>query len=296
MFRKKKIKPEAKTYEQLVEFANLKEDTGTSKEESLKRVFEFANSCRDKEIDRFWSRGTYFWAFIAASFAAYMAVFNSALATNENGIKVALSLNTILDMSFTAKIALFVLSFICFIFCFSWLLVHKGSKFWQENWETHISYLENDYMGKIYKSYLDTKNYLEFNKSILSVKAYKYSVSKISLLCSLLLTFCSLGLSLFHAILFFLEKDSKEIFYLKRNDFFISIAIIILAIIFIIFYCINASGKKLKKNDEKSEKSVKNKTDNKNQEDYSDNYNYFSSINKTGKRVIIKIKKENCGG
>ena len=53
----------------------------------LKDAFDFANSCRDKEIDRFWSRGAYFWAFIAASFGAYMALFSASL-EDENKISL----------------------------------------------------------------------------------------------------------------------------------------------------------------------------------------------------------------
>lgn len=166
----------------------------------LEHAFGFANSCRDKEIDRFWTRGLYFWGFIAASFGAYMAVFNASL-KNDSGIKIQLSFESILEMSFTAKTALFVLSFICFIFCLSWLLVHKGSKFWQQNWEHHICYLENEYMGKIYKSHLDSENNKKFNKNIFKTNAYDFSVSKISLLCSMLLTVCSFCLAIFHLII-----------------------------------------------------------------------------------------------
>lgn len=289
----KNLVSESSSYKDMINFSrnDTKSEEDDIKNNTLENAFKFANNCRDKEIDRFWTRGLYFWGFIAASFGAYMAVFNASLVTKCEGIKDSISLVSIIDMSFTAKVALFVLSFICFIFCLSWLLSHKGSKFWQENWETHISYLENDYMGKIYKNYLDTKNYLDFNESPFSAKAYDYSVSKISLLCSLLLTICSFDLSLFHIVIFSLEKDSNEIVYLKQNGFLISIILAIIAIAFIVFYCINISGNKLKKGD-KQEKKQK-EADKNNKEKYSKNYNYFSSRDSSGKRIIIKIKKEN---
>ncbi|MBQ9538889.1 MAG: hypothetical protein IJU95_06430 [Treponema sp.] len=156
---------------------------------NLREAFNFANECRDKEIDRFWTRGLYFWGFIAASFAAYMAVFTRALGQND------LTLGSILALSGISKAALFVLSFICFVFCLSWQLAHKASKFWQKNWETHVSFLEKDYIGLIYDRWI-VKNK---GRCPFTVKPYDYSVSKISSLCSILLLYASSGLALFHA-------------------------------------------------------------------------------------------------
>ncbi|MBQ1670780.1 MAG: hypothetical protein II070_03230, partial [Treponema sp.] len=65
--------------------------------EKNKNAFNFANSCRDKEIDRFWSRALYFWGFIAASFTAYITVLKLSL-----GCK-SLTLENIIGMDFTAK-------------------------------------------------------------------------------------------------------------------------------------------------------------------------------------------------
>lgn len=52
---------EVESYGEFVKFPSLKEDSGSSREEVVKRAFKFANKCRDKEIDRFWTRGLYFW-------------------------------------------------------------------------------------------------------------------------------------------------------------------------------------------------------------------------------------------
>lgn len=221
-------------YEKMMGFQN-------EKKIKRKEAFEFINSCRDKEIDRFWTRGLYFWGFIAASFGAYMAVFDAALANDCKGGKVPISLQAILSMSFTAKVALFVLSFICFVFCLSWLYVHKGSKFWQQNWEAHLCCIEKDCRGKIYKTCLDTNNGNDFSKFPFTTKAYDFSVSKISLLCSMLLSFCSFGQVLFHWFIFFPEfiLNIKNNFCIKSALLWILIALVLL---FLIFYLLKIKG------------------------------------------------------
>lgn len=216
---------------------------GFQEKKQIKKIkrngaFEFINSCRDKEIDRFWTRGLYFWGFIAASFGAYMAVFNAALANDCKGGKVPISLEAILSMSFTAKAALFVLSFICFVFCLSWLYVHKGSKFWQQNWEAHLCCIEKDYRGKIYKTWLDTKNGNDFSKCPFKIKAYDFSVSKISLLCSMLLSFCSFGLVLFHFVILIISFFAGKINFVDSNciKIIVIMIIVLLSIVFLIRY------------------------------------------------------------
>ena len=109
--------------------------------DKCKRAFDFSNSCRNKEIDRFWSRALYFWGFIAASFTAYITVLKLSLGDE------SLSFDSITKMEFTVKIILAILSFVCFVFCFLWQLIHKASKFWQENWENYVCEFEK----KIFK-------------------------------------------------------------------------------------------------------------------------------------------------
>lgn len=225
---------------------------------SLKDAFDFANSCRDNEIDRFWSRGTYFWGFIAASFGAYMVVFSASLKDGEK-----ISLPNIIAMSFISKTALLVLSFICFVFCFSWMVAHKGSKFWQRNWETHISYLGSKHIGNIYTTWLNTKaNGCE--KNPFSSKAYDYSVSKISYLDSLLLTFCSLLFVLFNVavmVMSFLPDFNDKI--KEKSDTLTCVEIIVFAvlvflmIIFVVHFfrvCLGNKDRKKKKMEIKREK------------------------------------------
>jgi hypothetical protein len=60
--------------------------------------------------------------------------------------------------------------------------VGKGSKYWQENWEKHVDWLEDDVMGPLYKRVLAYK----YGKAgrLLPTKPYPFSVSKINQLLS----------------------------------------------------------------------------------------------------------------
>lgn len=222
----------------------------------LKDAFDFANSCRDKEIDRFWSRGTYFWGFIAASFAAYMIVFSTGLEENK------ISLQHIMGMSFISKTALAVLAFICFVFCLSWMLVHKGSKFWQVNWEKHIAYLGPKHIGHIYTTYLNhDENGCE--KNPFSSQSYDYSVSKISYLCSFLLTVCSFLLVVFNIAIMF-EPLMSLIVSNKIIKFVILIVLVLCEVIFMLHYakvCIGNYNTKKRKWSKNKGKTVFNKDD-----------------------------------
>ncbi|MBO8457525.1 MAG: hypothetical protein IAA81_04770 [Spirochaetes bacterium] len=235
------------TYEELIGIDKISRKDKTQEESSdcvdyevLKNAFDFANSCRDKEIDRFWSRGLYFWGFMVASFTAYFVTFSNIIPRKSEDY-IDLSFEQFLLIPFMGKLILFIISFVIFIFCLSWLFVHKGSKYWQENWEEHIYQLEKNYMGRIYGTHLDTEKN-NFSRCPCSVKGYDYSVSKISLLCSLLLAVLSFCLCLFHSFLMIdclivCIKENKEC--LKCV---ITLFIVILAIFFLGFYRCNIKG------------------------------------------------------
>ena len=116
----------------------------------LKAAYEKAWENRNYEIDKFWSRALYFWGFIAATFVAYTAILTA------NEIKK----NEIMDMHFD----IYVLA-LGVIFSLAWLLVIKGSKRWQENWEKHIDRLENLVSGPLYKTiFYEGKRYYSVSK------------------------------------------------------------------------------------------------------------------------------------
>jgi hypothetical protein len=103
--------------------------------EALKRAWE----TRNFEIGKFWTRVAYFWGFIALIFGAYITVI-----TGEN--------NKAIDIHLDLYLVLLGL-----IFSVAWLLVIRGSKCWQKNWEEHINKLENSITGPLYKTIYCTK-------------------------------------------------------------------------------------------------------------------------------------------
>jgi len=112
----------------------------------IKDAYEKAWSAKNFEIENYWKRANYFWAFQVASFAGYFTVFNSGFYLNNTEI-------------------LYCVVCIGFITASAWNLINKGSKSWQRNWENHVDMLEDDITGPLYK--------------IVSVKD-TYSVSKIN--------------------------------------------------------------------------------------------------------------------
>ncbi len=104
-------------------------------------AFKCAHDIRKFEIDLFWKRGTYYWAFILAAFTAHFAAVNFLLKGK------CLSFEYLCSRSALSLVVLCVTSFFCFFFSFAWMLMNKGSKYWQKNWESHIDELESEFSG-----------------------------------------------------------------------------------------------------------------------------------------------------
>ncbi|PIQ25137.1 hypothetical protein COW64_16285 [bacterium (Candidatus Blackallbacteria) CG18_big_fil_WC_8_21_14_2_50_49_26] len=94
------------------------------------RALAYALDIRKFEIELYWKRGTYFWAFIAAAFAGYALTYK------------ATAPDPWLSILFSA---------LGLVFSFAWYLVNRGSKFWQSNWERHVDLLEDMTLGPLYK-------------------------------------------------------------------------------------------------------------------------------------------------
>ncbi|EJL27031.1 hypothetical protein [Brevibacillus sp. BC25] len=136
------------------------------RDEKQLEALKMALDIRKFEIDMYWKRATYFWTFIGASFAGYFVLINGNVNAAER-----LHWGHIL-----------IVSILGFLFSFSWFLVNRGSKFWQNNWERHVDYLEDDIMGPLYKTVTNPNrnNYLNpFSEYPLSVSknksAFKFS-------------------------------------------------------------------------------------------------------------------------
>lgn len=131
-------------------------------------AFRLAVETRKFEIELYWKRATYFWAFIAVTFAGYGA---------------SLRLN---DSSFIS----FFLSCFGLVLSLGWYYANRGSKQWQENWEHHVDHLGERIVGPLFKLVLRRRapeNFGEiFDRFIFGPS--KHSVSKINQLISLYIT------------------------------------------------------------------------------------------------------------
>lgn len=104
--------------------------------EALKQALDI----RKFEIELYWKRASYFWTFIGATFAGFLAVQASSV-PNRQDLAV-------------------ILSCLGVVFSFGWVCVNRGSKYWQENWEKHVDVLEDKVTGPLYKVVL-SRNKME---------------------------------------------------------------------------------------------------------------------------------------
>lgn len=137
-----------------------------------KEALEKALDIRKFEIELYWKRTAYFWAFIVANYTAYFFVLTHKL---EN-----------------QALYLTLLSFIGLLLAHAWQLTNKGSKFWQKNWDAHVSQLEKNVIGPLYDVFLNPRT----PYTILSpFEKYACSPARINtIVCTI---FCITGLGLF---------------------------------------------------------------------------------------------------
>ena len=137
-------------------------------ENKKKEALKMALNTRKFEIELYWKRAGYFWAFIALAFGAFFLLLKE---------------ETIADkMPNFYNEGLLGISLFGVFLSLCWFFVNKGAKYWQENWEKHVDLLENDVMGPLYKTTAeDDKSFFD---SVNPFKSYKYSVGKINLYLS----------------------------------------------------------------------------------------------------------------
>jgi hypothetical protein len=95
-----------------------------------------AHELRKFEIENYWKRSSYFWGFQLVAFGA-----------------LALSAK---DGNFHPQIVLIV-AVLGALAAFTAVLSAKGSKFWQENWEAHVDFLEVAIEGQLHTTALMSK-------------------------------------------------------------------------------------------------------------------------------------------
>lgn len=97
---------------------------GQTDPDKLTEVRRVAHEIRRFEIELYWKRATYFWAFQLVAFAALSLIFK------DGGLK--------------SPALLPVPAAIGVITAVAGILTARGSKFWQENWEAHVDMLEEE--------------------------------------------------------------------------------------------------------------------------------------------------------
>lgn len=147
---------------------------GTSDTKTIE-AFKFALDTRKFEIELYWKRTTYFWAFIAATFTGFGLVSWDRYFLTD-----------------TEKLIQFFLACFGFLLSFAWFFANKGSKQWQENWEYHVDNLENEVTGPLYKTVLKRLPSTEHRQvkkiSSMITGPSAHSVSKINQIISLYIT------------------------------------------------------------------------------------------------------------
>jgi len=194
--------------EYLEDFSGTATSTVSTKhEEALKTALD----TRKFEIELYWKRATYFWAFIAASFTAYFVLLTS-------------------DKVEAHKYLTIIISIIGYLFSLGWYLVNRGSKYWQENWERHVSNLEGKIQGPLFGIIkMPERNY--FWKPL---KGYPYSVSKVNQFLSLIFTIFWFGIFIY-SLLFSYDKLKAIPAWLVINNTYVIFTLWILGIIGVTF-------------------------------------------------------------
>lgn len=134
---------------------------GETIDEIDQKLCEIALETRKFEIDLYWRRTAYYWAFSAAIIAAYALVYTKK------------------DPNPESNILLSVLALCGVVFSWGWYLANRGSKYWQENWEDHIAQQITRHYGPIFKILKCPEH-----KPICGIGGFPYSVSKINQLTS----------------------------------------------------------------------------------------------------------------
>ncbi len=118
------------------------------------KKYDVALATRNFEIELFWKRSVFFWGFIASAFVGYATVVKD---------KPVLAF------------ALACFGFVCSI---AWSLVNRGSKYWQENWESIVASLEDEITGTLFKDRAPQQ------KKGIWLTSRQFSVSKVTVALS----------------------------------------------------------------------------------------------------------------
>jgi len=149
--------------------SSLSEDKSIS--DTAKEAFDKSVNTRALEIELFWKRSLFFWGFIASAFVGYAALKQIGS-----------------DLSIVIACFGMVCSAV-------WSLVNRGSKYWQENWESKVEKIEQNVTGPLFKTQepVQTKG--------IWLNARRYSVSKLAIALSDFTFLIWVSIVLYHLLL-----------------------------------------------------------------------------------------------
>lgn len=143
------------------------EALGTLDKKKLEHAHDLAHEIRKFEIELYWKRATYFWAFQLIAFTALGFVLRDGEAKSPPLLLIPESIGVITALA--------------------GYLTALGSKFWQENWEMHMDLLEGEMEERL-------------TQVIMCSRCPQFSVSRINQFLLLLLTVGWAGALVFSAI------------------------------------------------------------------------------------------------
>lgn len=145
---------------------------------NIEAVFQKLWSCRDLEIQHYWHRMVFMTAFMVLSFASYGGLI-AALIGSDKIPPFALT-----------NAGCFLMSLVGIVVALFWIMMSKGSKAWQEEYEFVITAFvkkyselldcDKEYAGHKYEE-LEEIEPAKINDFIWSTKAGRYSVSKVGI-------------------------------------------------------------------------------------------------------------------
>jgi hypothetical protein len=133
-----------------VQVAHIDMRSSSEERRRDKKKFDAAFDVRKFEIELFWKRSLFFWGFIAAALVGIATLKNEqpmlSLLISEFGIICSLA----------------------------WTLANRGSKYWQEQWESKIEQVEDGITGPLFKNEEKPKNFGWW------LQGRRYSVSRLA--------------------------------------------------------------------------------------------------------------------
>ncbi len=118
--------------------------------DKVEAALKYAHEIRQFEIRLYWQRSLFFWGFIVVLFGGFFLLLDAwgKLLMENSATQEVLVIK-----------AIFIgITIVGFLITYAWLFVERGSSTWQENWENHIDYLEDDITGRLHKTVIGEPN------------------------------------------------------------------------------------------------------------------------------------------